>query len=480
MPSAWLQPATLDEALRLRRRARRRGAGAGRRHLRRHPALDRASCRRRPRSSPCATCPTCDGVRVDDGDLVLGAMATHRAVETDPRVLEGWPALAACLRLVANERVRNQATIGGVLADADYASDPPALLSALAAEAVLAGPARPARPCPCATSSSTTTRPSSSPTSCWWRCACRRSRPSPPTASSAPATPRTGRAWASRSPPGGTAAGGCAACGWWWAPSPAGRRSCPRPARCRGRGRRRRARRRDRPPLRRGARPDRRRARLVRLPPAHRRGRGAPGAGRGRGVNERVDRRPSATRSTSSGRGCCTPGWCARRSRPRASWRVDASGVPGRRRRACCPRTFATSPATAASSATRTCCRRASVRHVGEPVAAVAAATERAARAAAELSRWSTTSCPASTSRRTRSPRARRWCTTLGGLEHAERPAPRPGQQRLPPLPPAARPRRGRPRGRRRRGRGRVDAAPARSTPRWSRTPAPRSGRTGG
>jgi carbon-monoxide dehydrogenase medium subunit len=55
-------------------------------------------------------------------------------------VLEGWPALAGCLRLVANERVRNQATIGGVLADADYASDPPALLSALAAEAVLAGP----------------------------------------------------------------------------------------------------------------------------------------------------------------------------------------------------------------------------------------------------------------------------------------------------------------------------------------------------
>jgi carbon-monoxide dehydrogenase medium subunit len=33
--------------------------------------------------------------------------------------------------------VRNQATVGGVLADADYASDPPAVLAALGARAVL-------------------------------------------------------------------------------------------------------------------------------------------------------------------------------------------------------------------------------------------------------------------------------------------------------------------------------------------------------
>jgi carbon-monoxide dehydrogenase medium subunit len=33
--------------------------------------------------------------------------------------------------------VRNQATVGGVLADADYASDPPAILSALDARAVV-------------------------------------------------------------------------------------------------------------------------------------------------------------------------------------------------------------------------------------------------------------------------------------------------------------------------------------------------------
>ena len=43
----------------------------------------------------------------------------------------GWPVLAETFSLVASPRVRNQATVGGVLADADYASDPPAVLQAL-------------------------------------------------------------------------------------------------------------------------------------------------------------------------------------------------------------------------------------------------------------------------------------------------------------------------------------------------------------
>ncbi len=39
---------------------------------------------------------------------------------------------------MASPRVRNQATVGGVLADADYASDPPAMLTALGATVTLA------------------------------------------------------------------------------------------------------------------------------------------------------------------------------------------------------------------------------------------------------------------------------------------------------------------------------------------------------
>jgi aerobic carbon-monoxide dehydrogenase medium subunit len=75
-------------------------------------------------------------VEVVDGELRLGAMVTHRAVERT----EGWPALAHAFSLVASPRVRNVATVGGVLADADYASDPPAMLAALDARAVLRGP----------------------------------------------------------------------------------------------------------------------------------------------------------------------------------------------------------------------------------------------------------------------------------------------------------------------------------------------------
>jgi aerobic carbon-monoxide dehydrogenase medium subunit len=78
-----------------------------------------------------------DWIEVAGGELRLGAMATHRAVERSPGVREGWPVLARAFSLVASPRVRMQATVGGVLADADYASDPPAVLTALGARAVL-------------------------------------------------------------------------------------------------------------------------------------------------------------------------------------------------------------------------------------------------------------------------------------------------------------------------------------------------------
>ena len=79
-------------------------------------------------------------IAVEGGELRLGAMATHRAVERSPAVRDGWPVLARAFSLVASARVRNQATVGGVLADADYASDPPAMLAALDARAVLRSP----------------------------------------------------------------------------------------------------------------------------------------------------------------------------------------------------------------------------------------------------------------------------------------------------------------------------------------------------
>jgi len=49
--------------------------------------------------------------------------------------------LARTFARVANHRVRAAATVGGVLAEADYASDPPATLRALDADVVVTGPA---------------------------------------------------------------------------------------------------------------------------------------------------------------------------------------------------------------------------------------------------------------------------------------------------------------------------------------------------
>ncbi len=69
--------------------------------------------------------------------LRIGAMTTHRAVESSALVHHMYPILAYTFSLVASPRVRNQATVGGVLADADYASDPPALLHALNAKTLV-------------------------------------------------------------------------------------------------------------------------------------------------------------------------------------------------------------------------------------------------------------------------------------------------------------------------------------------------------
>ena len=81
------------------------------------------------------------GIEREGDTLVVGAMTTHTTIERSQLAHDGWAALAACFGEVANVRVRNAATIGGVLADADYASDPPSMLLALGARVEIAGPA---------------------------------------------------------------------------------------------------------------------------------------------------------------------------------------------------------------------------------------------------------------------------------------------------------------------------------------------------
>ena len=75
-----------------------------------------------------------DEIRYEPGlGLRLGALATIRQGEVSAVVREHFPVLAETFGQVANVRVRNAATVGGNLAEADYASDPPAVLVALRA-----------------------------------------------------------------------------------------------------------------------------------------------------------------------------------------------------------------------------------------------------------------------------------------------------------------------------------------------------------
>lgn len=70
---------------------------------------------------------------VDASDEVIriGALAPLRRLQRTPELADAVPTLAETLGLVANHRVRGRATIGGNLAEADYASDPPAVLTTL-------------------------------------------------------------------------------------------------------------------------------------------------------------------------------------------------------------------------------------------------------------------------------------------------------------------------------------------------------------
>ena len=72
-----------------------------------------------------------DFIRREEDGLHIGALATLRDAERSPVIWQFCPALAHAFGVVGNVRVRNQATVGGNLAEADYASDPPAMLLAL-------------------------------------------------------------------------------------------------------------------------------------------------------------------------------------------------------------------------------------------------------------------------------------------------------------------------------------------------------------
>ena len=74
-----------------------------------------------------------------NGAVRIGALVTHREVETSPLIQERLPVLAETFRRVGTIRIRHMATVGGALAHADPNQDPPVTLLALDARVEIRG-----------------------------------------------------------------------------------------------------------------------------------------------------------------------------------------------------------------------------------------------------------------------------------------------------------------------------------------------------
>jgi carbon-monoxide dehydrogenase medium subunit len=80
------------------------------------------------------------GVREAQGALLVGALTTHAEMAASELVRSKLPMAAEAASQIGDAQVRNLGTIGGSLAHADPAADWPAVLTALDATVVVAGP----------------------------------------------------------------------------------------------------------------------------------------------------------------------------------------------------------------------------------------------------------------------------------------------------------------------------------------------------
>jgi carbon-monoxide dehydrogenase medium subunit len=82
-----------------------------------------------------------NGIQLDaKRGLTIGALVTHREIETSAAVRESFPVLAEAEREVANIRVRNMGTIGGNLASGEPLTDLPQIFIALDGKVKIARP----------------------------------------------------------------------------------------------------------------------------------------------------------------------------------------------------------------------------------------------------------------------------------------------------------------------------------------------------
>jgi aerobic carbon-monoxide dehydrogenase medium subunit len=80
------------------------------------------------------------GIRLDGGDLVIGALTVHADVAASDLVRKHLPGLADAAAVIGDVQVRNRGTVGGSVAHADPAADLPVILTALNASFVAQSP----------------------------------------------------------------------------------------------------------------------------------------------------------------------------------------------------------------------------------------------------------------------------------------------------------------------------------------------------
>ena len=80
------------------------------------------------------------GITVSNGTIRIGALTTHRAIETSEEVKQACGMLAEVAEGIGDPQVRNRGTIGGNVAHADPGSDWPTVLTALNAQFFIQGP----------------------------------------------------------------------------------------------------------------------------------------------------------------------------------------------------------------------------------------------------------------------------------------------------------------------------------------------------
>lgn len=84
--------------------------------------------------------PGLDGIRLQDGYIAIGAMASKRAAELSELVRDKQPLFQAATRLVGHQQIRNRGSVGGSFAHADPASEYPAVALVLDIQMVATGP----------------------------------------------------------------------------------------------------------------------------------------------------------------------------------------------------------------------------------------------------------------------------------------------------------------------------------------------------